>query len=136
MNVCNLHAKLGRQTQACQEINKITYRKLHQTLSLNSILNFYKTLTEHWNTKSTEKLIKNLSILIKEVLTQMQRSTKSQSASLTGLQKLTSRTKRTLKLIYMKDIKDTPRPDTKPVWLQNISDSERNLEKIRHFKIK
>ena len=62
MDTYNSHAKFGCQTQARQKINKITYRKSQQTLSLTLILNFFEMLTEHLNFKYIENHIKNLSI--------------------------------------------------------------------------
>ena len=88
MNTCNSHAKFGCQTQACQEINKITYRKSQQTLSLTSILSFFGTLTENWNIEYIKNQINNLSILIKVVLTLMQRSMQFREASFTGSRNL------------------------------------------------
>ena len=84
MNTCNSHAKFGCQTQARQKINNIAYRKSQQTLSLNFILSFFGTLTVNWNIKYIENQTNNLSILIKVVLTLMQRSTQFLAASFTG----------------------------------------------------
>ena len=88
MDTCNSHAKFGCQTQSRQKINKIKYRKSQQTLSLTSILSLLGILTENWNIKYIENQINNLSILIKVVLTLMQRSTQFRSASFTGSQNL------------------------------------------------
>ena len=62
MNTCNSHAKFGYQTQARQEINKITYQKLQQTLSVTLMLNLFGTQKEHWNLKSIGNQIKSLII--------------------------------------------------------------------------
>ena len=94
MDTCNSHAKFVCQTQDHQEINKITYRKSQQTLSLTSILSFSGILTENWNIKYIKNQINNLSILIKVVLTLMQRSMQFWAAYFTGFAKITSRTKK------------------------------------------
>ena len=65
MDTYNSHAKFGCQTQARQKINKITYRKSQQTPSLTLILNFFGTLTEHWNFKYIGNRIKKLKYLNK-----------------------------------------------------------------------